>query len=70
MRAGLVKRPEEWKWGSYRATVGEEKSFFLTVEWILSQFGNDKDEARIEYKKFVLEGIEEDFPNIFTMAIL
>jgi len=28
VRAGLVKRPEEWKWGSYRATVGEEKSFF------------------------------------------
>jgi hypothetical protein len=63
VRAGLVKRPEEWEWSSYRATAGEEKCpSFLTVEWILSQFGSDKDEAKKEYRKFVLEGIEEDFP--------
>jgi len=38
VRAGLVKRPEEWKWSSYRATAGEEpRPSFLMVDWILSQ---------------------------------
>lgn len=63
VRAGLVKRPEEWKWSSYRATAGEERRpSFLTVEWILSQFGSNESEAKKEYKQFVLDGIEEDFP--------
>ncbi len=63
VRAGLVKRLEEWRWSSYRASIGEvEKPLFLTVDWILSQFGNNKTRAMAQYKKFVLDGIKEDFP--------
>jgi len=63
LRAGMVKRPEEWKWSSYKATIGEVKRpSFLTIEWILSQFGRKKTEAMEKYKKYALEGIGADSP--------
>ena len=63
LRAGFVKRPEEWRWSSYLPTIGEaKKPPFLTTEWILSQFGKRKREAVKKYKKYVLEGITEDSP--------
>lgn len=63
VRSGLVRRPEEWIWSSYRATIGNiEKPSFLTVDWILSQFGDRRPEARSLYKKYVLTEIEEDSP--------
>ncbi len=63
LRAGFVKRPEEWRWSSYQPTIGEAKRPpFLTTEWILSQFGKKKREAVKKYKKYVLEGIKEDSP--------
>lgn len=63
LRAGFVKRPEEWRWSSYQPTIGEAKNPpFLTTEWILSQFGKKKREAVKKYKKYVLEGITEDSP--------
>jgi hypothetical protein len=63
LRAGFVKRPEEWRWSSYKPTIGEVKRPpFLATEWILSQFGEKKKQAVMKYKKYVLEGIETDSP--------
>jgi len=54
VRAGLVKNPQDWKWSSYRATIGEDKKIpCLTVDWILSQFDVDKEKAIAKYKDFV-----------------
>jgi putative transposase len=39
VRAGLVKIPGAWPWGSYRATAGlEKRPAWLATEWTLSQF--------------------------------
>ncbi len=63
VRAGLVKKPEEWAWSSFKATIGKTRSpFFLTTDWILSQFGSGRRRAISEYKKFVREGINKDSP--------
>jgi len=63
LRAGLVKMIEDWEWSSHRAIIGiGKKPPFLTVDWILSQFGDDKSMAKSRYKQFVLDGITEDFP--------
>jgi putative transposase len=63
LRAGFVKRPEEWRWSSYQPTIEEAKTpSFLTIEWILSQFSNKKREAVKKYKKYVLDGIKGDSP--------
>ena len=63
VRAGLVRRPAEWKWSSYRATGGEAKrSPVLEIDWVLSQFGRRREEAKREYRRYVLEGIQEKSP--------
>ncbi|MCD6571407.1 MAG: transposase, partial [Deltaproteobacteria bacterium] len=56
-RAGLVKRPEEYKWSSYPDYIGKgKKKTWLTCEWILGQYSKDKAKARRLYRAFVEEG--------------
>jgi len=58
VRLGLVQRPEEWPWSSYRATIGEGKGVsFLEVNWILSQFAHERGRAIRRYQEFVFEGL-------------
>jgi len=48
--ADMVKAVGDWAWSSYAATVGtKEVPSFLTVNWLLSQFGGD----RKAYQRFV-----------------
>jgi len=57
VRAGLEAAPGDWKWSSYRATVGlTEKPEWLTVAWLLEQFGEDITAARSRYMEFVADG--------------
>jgi REP element-mobilizing transposase RayT len=57
VRAGLCARPEDYPWGSYRATVGLETApRFLSVNKVLSLFGEDPLKARMAYARFVSEG--------------
>jgi hypothetical protein len=54
VRAGLCAQAGEWKWSSYRALVGEVKrASFLTVSWLLGQFGRDPQRARETFRQFV-----------------
>ena len=63
VRVGLIERPEQWKWSSYRATIGLVKRVsFLTIDWILSQFDGKKRVAMEKYKRFVMEGIDKESP--------
>ncbi|MFQ6117679.1 MAG: transposase [Candidatus Bipolaricaulia bacterium] len=57
VRAKLVRHPRQWHWSSYRATAGEvHPPEFLTVDWILAQFGRDRKRAQAAYRRFVAEG--------------
>jgi len=57
VRAGLVRRPEEWPWSSYSATVGlADVPDFLHTDWILSNFHDDKSCAKEAYREFVGQG--------------
>jgi len=63
LRVGLIKKPEQWRWSSYRATIGlVKRPSFLTVDWVLSQFGGRKRVAMEKYRKFVMEGIDKESP--------
>jgi len=63
VRVGLIRRPEQWRWSSYRAAIGlTKRPSFLTVDWVLSQFGGRKRVAMERYKKFVIEGIGKESP--------
>jgi hypothetical protein len=61
VRARAVKHPEEWKWSSYKATAGSERSHnSLTADCILAQFGGKRRRAEREYREFVMSGIGEE----------
>ena len=64
VRAGMVKDVGKYPWSSYRATAGLDKApEFLSVDWILEQFGLDRKSARMEYRRFVKAGMDaEDSP--------
>jgi len=58
VRARMVEAPEEWRWGSYRATAGSEAGHpCLTTAWVLGQFGGKRAAAEREYRQFVRQGI-------------
>lgn len=60
VRAGLCGDAGGWRWSSYRATVGEGPALaFLTVDWLLAQFGKDPVRGRERYRSFVREGGHE-----------
>jgi putative transposase len=57
VRAGMVKRPEEYHWSSYRATAGYEAvPPWLTTDWALGSFGHDLATQQHSYRQFVDEG--------------
>src|SRR5262245_17657940 len=57
VRARICARAEAWPWSSYRAAVGAVGAPpFLTVEWLLEQFGRTIEAARLTYELFVADG--------------
>jgi len=59
VRACLVAHPAQWRWSSYRATVGEVPvPTFLTVDWVLA-LGDMPDRLRAQhrYRQFVEAGM-------------
>jgi hypothetical protein len=58
VRAGMVKRLEDYLWSSYLPTLGETPApVFLTTDWLLGNFGAMLAEARQRYRQFVAEGM-------------
>jgi len=56
VRAGLCSEAGGWKWSSYGAVMGElKRAGFLTVEWLIGQFGKDPGRARETFRQFVLD---------------
>ena len=54
VRAKMVSAPEEYKWSSYSAFIGKIKApQFLEINWLLSNFGKSKKQAKKNYKDFV-----------------
>jgi len=63
VRAGLVKKVQDWPWSSYRVTMGQE----TTPSWVKTGgvyrlFHRSKDEARRRYQHYVRDGVHEPSP--------
>jgi REP element-mobilizing transposase RayT len=59
VRAGLVKKPEDWQWSSYSAYL--EKYYtghLIDRERFLQYGGEDLEQARQSYLNFVKEGLK------------
>ena len=63
VRAGMVKKPADWKWSSYRASVGLEPSApWLSADGLLALFAKRRSLAQQRYAQFVVEGIKGASP--------
>jgi hypothetical protein len=60
VRAGMVTKPDEYRWSGHRAYLGKEILPWLTIDWTLAQFGRSAAKARAAYLAFVLEGTGEE----------
>jgi len=57
LRANMISRLRDWKWGSYGAMIGRASAEdWLETDWILSQFGRDRKLAVKRYVEFVNAG--------------
>ncbi len=55
VRAGISKNPEDHRWSSHRAYMGEEDYTWLEQEHILNCFCNTDREARKALRKYIVE---------------
>lgn len=63
VRAEMVRSAKDWPWSSYRATAGMTNPVpALTTDWILGNFGKQRNRATEGYKKFVAEGKNQPSP--------
>lgn len=63
VRAGMVKRPADWKWSSYRTSMGlEPYPLWLSADGLLALFAKRRSLAQQRYVQFVLEGINGASP--------
>jgi putative transposase len=64
VRAGVVERPEHYRWSSYRGYIGRGRECeWLECSWVLSQFGRDRNGARRKYKEYVEQALKEKVEN-------
>ena len=58
---GMVNNIENWPWSSYLAMISKaDVEDWLITDWILFQFGENRDRARLQYQQFVLEGVGQN----------
>src|SRR5215471_6820220 len=63
IRAGMVRTAQEYGWSSYRATAGFcAGGALLCTAWVLAQFGAERAEAQLRYRRFVDEGMAAPAP--------
>ncbi len=60
VKANIVNKPEEYKWSSYRAFIGKCSCDWLTMDYILKLFSENRADALDQYWHFVMEKEEEE----------
>ncbi len=56
VRAGITRTAEEWRWSSYRATVGIRRPpRFLAIQRVLPYFGRGRREQTAQFAAFIAE---------------
>jgi REP element-mobilizing transposase RayT len=70
VRAGLVERPEDWRWGSCAGYCrGGRALGWVTYARVLGEFGREAAEARRAYARFLRAGVVEPPPSPFAAAV-
>lgn len=71
VRANLVDNPVDWKWSNYLTVIGAApEAAWLDSEWLLSQFGSDRQTAVAAYCRFIKTGMRRWLGLIYRVLIL
>ena len=71
VRAKITRRADAHPWSSYAATAGSQTApGFLTIDWVLAQFGRQRSRAQLRYREFVAEGAESPWPALKGQVLL
>jgi len=75
VRAGLVRRPEGYRWSSYRGYIGREREEdWVEYAWALSQFAESRKRGGWRYKAYVEEGLkgelESPLKSVYGQVVL
>jgi REP element-mobilizing transposase RayT len=62
VRARLVQSPNDWRWSSHYLIDKNNPPTWLECDWLLSHFGNVRQQAVVAYRAFVLAGIGRASP--------
>jgi putative transposase len=69
VRAGIVKRPEDYIWSNYRAYVGQASpQGWSSSSFVLGLFGSSKLVARTNYETFVRSRLDHNCPDPLKSA--
>jgi putative transposase len=60
VRAGLVRRPEDYRWSSFAAKIGRRKLAWLDTDPCWASLGRTEAARRQAYAAWVRSGIAED----------
>ncbi len=64
VRAGIVAKPEEYKWSSYRSYVGQiEAPNWLKTDFILGFFDSKAPDVKNSYRSFVEVLLTSEYEN-------
>jgi len=63
VRAKMNRKPDTYRWSSYRASAGlAPVPAYLTLDWVLAQFGKQRAAAQRRFRAFVAQGIGQASP--------
>ncbi len=65
VRVHITERPENYRWSSHRAYLGNESYSWLETDSILSQFSKQLSRARLKFAKFVGERVSDGRRAVF-----
>lgn len=68
VRAGLVKRPEQYKWSGHNSYLGTDPIVWLNSDYILSKLSEERPEGIKRYLDFVYAGIDKEPEYDFDMG--
>lgn len=59
IRAGLIQRPDRYRWSSHRVYLEGDEKQGVSVNIVLEQFGKKRREAIRRYREFISDGLGE-----------
>ena len=66
VKDGLVRRPEDWPWSSYRDYLDPRAGGIGDTAWPLSLFGSERCSALDSFKSFILQDSDEEYDIPFS----